>query len=52
VTLGDPAAFDDFTARLRAMRDEDVVKAWKFEGGEGAKAEIIAAEMARRHLPV
>jgi hypothetical protein len=42
--------FDDFTARLREMRDEDVLKAWKFEGGDGARADIIAAEVKRRRL--
>jgi len=44
-------AFDDFAARLRAMSDEDVRKAWQFEGGDGARAGIIAAEMAHRRIP-
>jgi hypothetical protein len=48
--MSDPEIFDDFTTRLRAMRDEDVVKAWKFEGGDGARAEIIAAEIKRRRI--
>lgn len=40
--------FDDFIARLRAMSDEDVAMAYRFEGGAGPRADIIAAEMRRR----
>ena len=49
--MSTPEVFDDFAARLRNMCDEDVRKAWQFEGGDGARAEIIAAEMAHRRIP-
>lgn len=41
--------FEQFVARLRAMSDEDVAMAFRFLGGEGPRAAIIAAEMRRRN---
>ena len=41
--------FDEFVARLRTMSDEDVALAFRFEGGEGPRAAILAAEMRRRN---
>ena len=40
--------FDEFIAGVHAMSDEELASAFRFEGGDGPRAAIIAAELSRR----